>query len=145
MGTDLRNLNSLYGEPALYMIPKYVEESALLLNQGYLNTVDFGFKCGDHWRLRLRYTAAIGGQLRDDPPGRLPATREVAGFGFYSYLTYSAKLDALTEAQRIAFKASLPIQRTGASEPTIAGGSYAGGWQYSRNGQGVTRDVYSAF
>ena len=86
VGADLRNLNSVYGAPTLGSIDDYVEEVAQLLKARYLNTVDYGFKSNDGWKLRLRYTATIGGQLRDDTPGRLPYDAPVNGLPFYSYL-----------------------------------------------------------
>lgn len=144
MGADLRNFNARYGDPELEVIPLYVEEAAVLLEAGYLNTVDFGYKNGDMWKLRLRYAATVGGHLRDDPPGHFPDFRDVAGLRFYSYLTYSAAFDALDAATRSAFEATLPIQRAGAPEPGAVGG-YSTDRQYSRNSQGLSRNVYQAF
>ncbi len=144
IGADLRNLNTVYGKPPLTSIDDYVEEVALLLRDGYLNTVDFGFKSGDVWKLRLRYTATIGGSLRDDNPGRLPYDAPVAGVPFYSYLTYSSPFNALTYDKQTAYKATLPFQRTGADEPSLGGGTYGTAASYARNGHGVGRDVYTA-
>ena len=58
IGADLRLLANLYGKPALDSIDAYVEETAILLRDGYLGTVDFGFRQLDTstWKLRLRYT-----------------------------------------------------------------------------------------
>lgn len=144
VGADLRNLNSVYGKPPLSSIDDYVEEVALLLKAGYLRTVDFGFQSGGDWKLRLRYTATIGGSLRDDNPGRLPYDAPVDGVPFYSYLTYSSSYEALTYAQKVAFTATLPVQRTGATEPGLRGGTYGMSTSYARNGQGVGRDVFTA-
>jgi hypothetical protein len=144
VGADLRNLNSVYGKPPLSSIDDYVEEVALLLKRGYLRTVDFGFKSGGDWKFRLRYTATIGGSLRDDNPGRLPYDAPVDGVPFYSYLTYSSSYDALTYAQQVALIATLPVQRTGATEPGLGGGTYGTSTSYARNGQGVGREVFAA-
>ena len=144
IGADLRNLNAVYGKPSLTSIDDYVEEVALVLRDGYLKTVDFGFKSGDVWKLRLRYTATIGGSLRDDNPGRLPYDAPVAGVPFYSYLTYSSAFNALTYDKQTAYKATLPVQRTGANEPSLGGGTYGTAASYARNGHGVGRDVYTA-
>lgn len=144
VGADLRNLNSVYGAPALDNIDDYVEEVAQLLKAGYLNTVDYGFKSNDVWKLRLRYTATIGGQLRDDTPGRLPYDAPVNGLPFYSYLRYSSAFFSLDDARRKAFEESLPVSRTGAEEPGLGGGSYGTSATYARNGQGVGRQVWSA-
>lgn len=144
VGADLRNLNSVYGRPPLSSIEDYVEEVALLLKAGYLRTVDFGFQSNGDWKLRLRYTATVGGGLRDDNPGRLPYDAPVAGVPFYSYLTYSSSYDALTYAQKAEFAATLPIQRTGAAEPGLGGGAHGTSMSYARNGYGVSREVFTA-
>lgn len=147
IGADLRLLNSLYGRPPLASIDDYAEEVALLLRDGYLNTVDYGFKDHDanSWKLRLRYTATAGGHLMDSRPGSLPTSLSVAGYPFYSYLIYSAKYLALSTTQQASVKAALPITRTGAEEPTAAGGTTSSGAGYARNGVGVTRNVYHDF
>lgn len=144
VGADLRNLNAVYGKPPLDSIDDYVEEVALLLRDGYLKSVDFGFKLGDVWKLRLRYTATIGGSLRDDNPGRLPYDAPVTGVPFYSYLSYHQAFHALTDDEKAAYKATLPVQRAGASEPGLGGGTYGTTTSYARNGAGVGREVYTA-
>lgn len=147
VGADLRMINSLYGRPALTDIDDYTEEVALLLRDGYLGTVDYGFQdmSANAWRFRLRYTATTGGQLLDTRPGSLPATASVAGYSWSSYLTYSPKFQLLTSAQQATVKDQLPITRVGAAEPTTSAGSIRSGHGYSRNGVGVNRDVYTAW
>ena len=147
IGADLRMINSLYGRPTLTDIDDYTEEVALLLRDGYLGTVDYGFKdtSSNAWKLRLRYTATTGGQLIDSRPGSLPATASVAGYGWSSFLTYSLKFQLLTTAQQAAVKDRLPISRVGTAEPTTGAGSIRSGHGYGRNGFGVNRDVYTAW
>lgn len=147
IGADLRLLNSLYGQPPLTSIDDYVEEVALLLRDGYLNTVDYGFKDHDRnsWKLRLRYTATAGGYLTDSRPGSLPTSLAVAGYPFYSYLTYSAKYHLLSTTEQGLVKAALPVPRTGADEPTAGAGTSNSGVGYARNGVGVTRNVFHEF
>ena len=144
VGADLRNLNSVYGAPALESIDRYVEEVAQLLNAEYLNTVDYGFKSSGGWKLRLRYTATVGGHLRDDTPGRLPYDAPVNGLPFYSYLRYNFTFQTLSPAEQRVFKATLPVERSGAEEPGLGGGSYGTSASYARNGHGVGREVWSS-
>ena len=146
LGADLRVLHDLYGRPSLDHIDDYCEEVALLLRDGYLGTVDYGFKnSGDNsWRLRLRYTATTSGQL-DSRPGRLPTAIDISGSSFYSYLTYSTAFQQLTSDQRQSIKQALPIARGSATEPTASAGASEGGQGYARHGTGVTRDVYTAY
>lgn len=147
IGADLRLLNTLYGKPALDTIDAYVEEVAALLRDGYLDTVDYGFK--DHatndWKLRLRYRATVGGQLTDSRPGSLPTALAVASYPFYSYLIYNAKYLGLSASDRATVLAALPFPRVGAEEPATQAGSTTSGIGYGRNGVGVSRDVFHAF
>jgi hypothetical protein len=146
IGADLRLLNTLYGRPALTLIDDFVEEAALLLRDGYLRTVDYGFWDGvtNAWRLRLRYTATAGGYLLDSRPGSLPTNAAVAGYDFYSYLTYSAAYHTLSALEQAAVHARLRVERVGADEPTTGAGRIIPGHGYGRNGVGVTRDIYLA-
>ena len=146
IGADLRLLNGFYGAPGIGDIDDYVEEAALLLRDGYLGTVSYGFRAAstNEWKLRLRYTATLGGQLTDGRPGSLPATAVISGCPFYSYLTYSSKFVELTATKQAEIKATLPVSRVGGEEPAARSGRTLTGNRYSRNGVGVTRDVYTA-
>lgn len=147
IGADLRLLNNLHGRPALTDIDDYVEEVALLLRDGHLGTVDYGFMDSGTrvWKLRLRYTATLGGQLVDSRPGGLPTSGNFAAYSFHSYLTYSTKFNALTATQQASIKQALPITRVGADEPSAGAGSTSNGNGYGRNGAGVNRDIYTAY
>ncbi|MFF9403651.1 hypothetical protein [Streptomyces sp. NPDC014744] len=146
IGADLRLLNNYYGTPALDSIDDYVEEVALLLRDGYLDTVDYGFResATNAWRLRLRYKATTGGQLTDSRPGSLPRAAELTGYTFYSYLTYSTAYGALTVGEKDAVNANLPISRTTGNAPTALSGITTTGSSYARSGAGVSRDIYLA-
>jgi hypothetical protein len=147
IGADLRLLANYYGKPALDHIDAYVEETAVLLRDGYLDTVDFGFKQRDTnaWKLRLRYTATLGGHLVDDRPGNFPAIVAVAGLPFYSFLNYSTKFLLLPTSTQTEITETLPVRRATATEPTASSGTSTSGHGYSRNGAGVSRGVYVAY
>lgn len=146
IGADLRILHNYFGKPPLSSIDNYVEEVALLLRDGYLDTVDYGFRdAGSNaWKLRLRYQATLGGQITDGRPGSLPESADLAGCNFHSYLTYSAAFRNLTSIEMDAVKKALPISRTAADAPTALAGTSTTGHSYTRNGAGVARDVYIA-
>lgn len=146
VGADLRLLHNLYGRPALKDVEDYAEEVALLLKDGYLATVDYGFRdtADNAWKLRLRYRATTGGGLVDNRPGRFPRSAEVEGHPFYSYLTYSDAFWNLGESGRRQVKEQLPIARGSGDEPTAWSGTTTGGHGYGRNSVGVLRDVYVA-
>lgn len=147
VSADLRVLHNLYGRPPLDAVEDYAEEVALLLKDGYLDYVDYGFKDAttNVWKLRLRYRATAGGQLLDNRPGNFPRNAAVDDCSFQSFLTYSSTFLALGEGAREQVKAKLPITRVTAREPTAYSGTTTSGHGYSRNGTGVSRDVYAAF
>jgi hypothetical protein len=147
IGADLRLLNTLYGRPSLASIDDFAEEAALLLRDGYLGTVDYGFRdtATNSWKLRLRYTATTGGYLLNDRPGKLPTGAAVTGYPFCSYLTYSATFESLTPTRQDAVRDALPIRRVGADEPVTGAGITQSSHGYGRNGAGVTRDVFTSF
>lgn len=145
MGADLRGLYARYNEPDAEKIEDYIEETAQCLKHGYLKTVDFGFKRGDEWILRLRYGATIGGQLTDGPTGRLPAASQLSDCHFYSYLRWSDSFYNLSEADKQAFRATLPINRTSSNAPSLGSGHHGNATEYSRHGAGLSRDVFSAY
>ena len=146
VGADLRLLHNLYGRPALERIADFAEEVALLLKDGYLGTVDYGFRDtgANSWRLRLRYRATTGGQLVDSRPGSFPRSAAVDGYPFYSYMSYSPKFHLLADSEQHEVKEKLPFYRVGADEPTANFGTTTTGHGYARNGTGVVRDVYVA-
>ncbi len=146
IGVDLRLLNSLYGSPTLSWIDRYTEEAALLLRDGYLDTVSYGFRDAttNEWKLRLRYTATVGGHLLDSRAGSIPPNADIDGYSFFSYLIYSSKFLNLVAAKRESILADLPVSRVGGEEPTTRYGSTRSGHGYSRNGVGVARDVFTA-
>ncbi len=147
IGADLRQLNGLYGEPPLADIDNYVEEAALLLKDGYLGAVSYGFidRSTYEWKLRLRYVATAGGQLVDGRTGSLPTTASVSGYEFHSVLTYSETFErTLDPGQQAAVKATLPVPRVPGEDAATRTGTTTSGNTYARNGVGVTRDVYQA-
>ncbi len=146
IGADLRLLNSLYGSPTLPWIDRYTEEAALLLRDGYLGTVSYGFMDAstNEWKLRLRYTATAGGHLLDSRAGLLPPNASTDGYSFLSFLTYSSAFLNLPAARQEAILADLPVARVGGEEPAARYGSTTSGHGYSRNGVGVARDVFTA-
>lgn len=147
IGADLRVLRAVYGKPGdLTMIDSYVEEVALLLNEGYLGSVDYGFRdtSAGVWKLRLRYRTTVGGNLVDANPGGVPRSVNVTGLSFYSYLSYSNVFTNLPWTEQSAFKQTLPITRTSAEETPLASGGGTTDRTYGCHGAGVSRDVFTA-
>jgi HORMA domain-containing protein len=146
IGADLRLLNSIYGSPTLTWIDKFTEEAALLLRDGYLGTVSYGFRDAstNEWKLRLQYTATAGGHLLDSRAGSIPPNVDIDGYAFHSYLIYSWAFQELSAAKQQAVLADLPVVRVGGDEPAARYGSTTSGHGYARNGVGVARDIFTA-
>ena len=124
VATDLKRLQRLYGKPSDTSIAEFEIEVIELLRSGYLGTVTYGYRRNDRWiEPALRYTARdlAGASANDDDPGRIRPGANVDCASFYSYLTYSAAWDQLSEAEKDSFKKSLPFYRGGAPEPAIDG------------------------
>ncbi len=146
VAADLRQVQLFYGRPDDEQIDAYAEEAALLLRDGYLERVDYGFRHQDlqrgaQWVLLLRYIAR-NGELDDDHSGRIPPGVDLSGTSFWSYLTYTAPFFALNDAERDRVKAALPIQRSAGREAGFVNGTWSGDRTYSSAGQGVARSVF---
>ena len=142
VATDLKRMQRLYDVPTDQAIKDYDGELIELLTAGYLGTVAYGFRRNDKWiEPTLRYTAF---ELSDsgfgDDPGRVPASANISGATFYSYLTYSSAWDALSPSARAAFKKTLPVNRVGAPELGIDG-YVQQDLAYSAGGRGVQREI----
>lgn len=143
IAADLDLMRSHYGRPTEVDVTAYAEEAAMLLAKRYLGTVEYGFKRDGKVIFSLKFEARSDGTLGgDDRPGRVPATIDVSGASFYSWLTYSAAWSQLGAIERATFEATLPIQRVGGDTPVTAFGSWSSDRSYSSNGEGVSRQTF---
>lgn len=146
VAADLRQLQLFYGSPSDERIAAFAEEAAILLRDGYLERVDYGFKRIDaygteRWVLLLRYTAR-NGILTDDHAGRVPPGVDVTGTRFSSFLAHSTKFLALPAAEQARIEADLPISRTTANESGFVVGTWGAQRTYSSHDQGLGRSVF---
>ena len=140
---DLKLLQKAYGAPPDSRIEDFGEEAALLLRDGYLGSVTYGYRRAGNWILALHYKARSDGTLQaDDRAGKVPRGIDTTRAAFYSYLTYSASWFALTALQRQMVEAGLPIDRVGADPPGTEGGYWAADKTYSSKGTGVARSTF---
>lgn len=147
VATDLKRMQRFYGSPSDTKIAEFEIEATELLKAGYLGTATYGFKKGDNWiEPTLRYTARdlAGGSGNDDDPGRIRPSANISGAKFYSYMTYSAAWDELSQAERAAFKSALPFFRGSAEEPGIYG-YLASDRTYSSGGRALDRATVRGF
>ena len=49
IATDLKRMQRFYGKPTDQQIEDYENEAISLLNDGYLDTITYGFKKDDKW------------------------------------------------------------------------------------------------
>ena len=148
VAADLRQLKLFYGSPTDEQIDAYAEEAALLLRDGYLERVDYGFRRNDQrqgsmWVLMLRYVSRSG-TLEDNHSGRVPAGVNVSDTHFWSYLTYTPSFFALSETERARVKAALPIERSAGREAGFVAGTWSSDRAYSAANHGVARSVFKA-
>lgn len=140
---DMRLMNAYYDYPSLSSIEDYLEEIAQLLAKGYLATFEIGFKRYGRRVFSLHYEVLADGTLSDSRSGGVPAGHDVTGADYLNYLTYSEKWWEPSDAERAAFKASLPIQRTHGPEPVDGDGYWvSGNRSYASGGAGVRRRQY---
>jgi Bacterial HORMA domain family 1 len=146
VAADLRLLQRFYGRPTDAEIDDYTGELVELLLGGYVQRVTYGFKPGSTWVVALRYEARLDGTLdADDRAGRVTPGINITGASFYSYLVYSYTWDLLDATERARIKARLPVQRTGADEPSSSNGAWVQDRSYSAGGSGVRRASFRAW
>ncbi len=88
VAADLRQMQQEYGQPSDVAIDAYLQELVVLLPDGYVDDVVYGYKRDGAWIVALKYTADMHGNLNtDDRSGRIPRGANVIGATFYSFLT----------------------------------------------------------
>lgn len=141
IAADLLQLNTFYKEPSIQLIERLADEAAMLLRDGYLDKIQYGFKRAGTVVFMLSYVAGPGGRI-DEAPGRVPSNENIAGASWFSFLTPSQKWWRLNETERAAYETTLPIQRTNGEAPTIASGVYYGNAKsYSTDNASVNRTI----
>ena len=147
VATDLMRMQRLYGKPTGGEIGQYEAEIASFLKGGYLKTVIYGYKREGKWiEPTLRYTAQelAGSTANDDDPGRVRPGANIVGANFATYMTYSSSWYKLTEAEREAFRKTLPFTRNGAPEPAV-NGYFSDDRVYSSGGRALNRASVRSF
>jgi len=143
IAADLDLVRTYYLRPSVDEITAYAEEAAILLNERYLNTVEYGFKRDDKVIFSVKYIARSDGTLQaDDRPGRIPAGMDISGTVWYSYLTYTSAYDRLSSVELASLKAKLPVPRFTSAAPVSGSGYWEQSRSYSANGEGVVRNIF---
>ncbi len=143
VATDLKRMQRFYLTPSDDHIANLEGELTELLRQGYVSNVTYGFRRGENWiEPTLRYTAKeLSDHGIDDDPGRVLPGKNIDGAAFHNYLVYSDAWHNLNPAEREAIKSKLPIQRTGADQPSTGGLHFADDRTYSSGSRSLGRST----
>lgn len=145
MAADLRQMQLFYGKPSDSQIADFITEAVVLLLNGYLATVTYGFKRDGRWVVALRYNARTSGVLlADDRAGRVTPGVDISGASWCSFLEHSLAFLLLSDAERQRIEDQLPIRRTAAEEPGVSG-SWTSDRSYSSGGVSLQRQMFSQF
>lgn len=143
MAADLRQMQLFYGKPSDSQIADFITEAVVLLLNGYLEKVTYGFKRDDQWVVALRYNAHTSGVLlADDRAGRVVPGMNISGASWCSFLEHSLAFLLLSDADQQRIEDQLPLKRTVADEPGVSG-SWASDKSYSSGGVSLQRQMYS--
>jgi hypothetical protein len=139
---DLRLMRAFYGRPDEPNIARYGKEVEILLEGGYLERVEYGFRKTDGSRVvSVEYRARYDGGLdRSDTAGNIFARADLTAAYWFSYMWYSWRWSSATPAVREGLRRRLPFERSEGAEPTDGSGGY---WvedkTYGAQGIGVVR------
>lgn len=142
VATDLMRFTRFYKNPSIAEINNYEIELAALLKAGYLDKVVYGFYRNDKWVEALMYRAAPDGTLvRNDDPGKIRPGTDVPGELFTSHLWRNSRWFELSQAEKEAFYAELPIKRSPSAVMELESGRWSSDLNYSAGGRSITRST----
>jgi hypothetical protein len=111
IAADLRQLQILYGKPSNSDIDSYVDEFITLIKEGYIKSVDYGYRKNEIWIVGVSYEVSTFNSV-DDSPGKIPVDKDITGATWGSYMRKSQKFYNLSSDQQLAVLKSLPFQRS---------------------------------
>ena len=141
VAADLRAMSAYYGRPSESEISDYQHELSELLARGYVSSVQYGFERDERKIVVLEYEHRPSG-LRDDNSGRVFPRADVSDATWFSFLTYSAKWDALDKSAQYQFRRGLRVNRVEGHEPRDGDGYWTADRSYSSEGAGAQRRTF---
>jgi hypothetical protein len=146
IASDLLQMQRFYGKPSYAEIEDYIEEVIILLLEGYLASVDYGFRRDGEWVIALSYSARYGGTIQtDDRSGRVLPGIDIDGASWGSCLRKNFAFWLLSSEEQQQIEDSLPVKRTTAAEPQASNGVWVIDKSYSRNGVGIERRTFREY
>lgn len=143
--TDLRRMNLYYGRPTETEIENFYGELVELLDLGYVESVEYGFKRDGRRIVSVFYQVRVDGSLVDDRAGGVHARADITGASWFSFLTYNGKWFQLSEGERARIQAGLPIRRTIGQGPQDGNGYWVTDRTYSADGVGAQRRTFRPY
>jgi Bacterial HORMA domain family 1 len=142
VAADMHLCALYYGEPSEQRIRDYAEELAQMLNGGFVEEYEFGFKRNEKRVVCWQYVVQDGRFLADGRPGKVFSYADATGAPYYNFMTYSDAWWNLSDRERYDFRAMLPIQRTSGNLPSDGDGYWVSEHGYSAGDVGLTRRTY---
>ena len=143
--SDLRGMKAYYYRPDESLIWDYYEELAELLSDGYIASVEYGFKRNGQRVVTLFYELRTDGSLADGKSGGVYARADILGITWFSFLVYSRKWNLLSPSAQQEIEARLPIQRSYGQAPQDGSGYWITDRSYSSQGVGTQRRTFRPY
>ncbi len=148
VAADLRRMNAFYGysgHPTETEVDAYYQELVEYLVNGYLDSVEYGFKRNYQRIVSLKYKVETSGFLSDSHAGGVYARANISEASWFSYLWHNSKYSILSSQARGAFLAKLPFVRSEGEPPSDGLGYWTADRIYSTDGMGTQRYVFRPY
>lgn len=142
VAADLQAMKDHYGWPSEAKIQDYHTEITVLLSEGCLESVEYGFEQNNSRIISIHYTVRADGSLTDGKSGGVYARANTADAAWFSFLTYSGRWGQLEEEERQRIKSRIPIERAPGKAPQDGNGYWVGDRSYSSQGVGTQRRTF---
>jgi hypothetical protein len=140
VAADIRQMSRYYGYPHESHIGNLLEELAQYLVAGFLATFEIGFKRDGGRLFTLYYEVFSDGSLSDSRGGGVPAGIDITGAKTFNHLRQSDAFFRLSQDERDAFRAKLPIKRVFGEAPIDGKGRWVTeDRSYAAGGTGLRR------
>src|SRR2546430_4519458 len=123
VAADMHQCQRRYGYPSDDKIEEFIQELAVLLLGGFVESYEFGYKTADERRVvSWLYTVGPAGDLEGGRSGGLYLNADVSTAQPFNFLHYSSAWFALSGEEKTKVKASHPVLRTDGSPPSDGDG-----------------------
>ncbi len=146
VAADLRQMQLFYGKPTLAQINQYIQELLILLLNGYLESVDYGFQKNGNWVTVISYSANFSSMnSADDRSGGVIPGMDISGAVWKSYLRKNSSYWKLSSQERERIEQQLPFTRTSTEEPGFEQGEFLSDKSYYSGGASLERRVFKPY